>query len=73
MAHYDKHDDTTDYAKSCNAVTLDTEIRASTFAAKVDGVVTHNAGVAGIGVECTSDLTAAEKTELDGIIAAHTP
>lgn len=73
MADYSTHDDTSAYAKSCNPATLDTEIRAGTFSAKVDGLVTHNSGVDEICVRTTSDLTAGEKTELDGIIAAHTP
>ncbi len=73
MVAYDEHDNTSPYAKSCNAVNLDTEIRAGTFSAKVNGLITHNAGVAGIIVECNSALTAGEKTELDGIISSHTP
>jgi len=73
MADYETHDDTTAYAKACNPDTLDTEVRAGSFVAKIDGLITHNGGVDSICVKTTSALSGAEKTELDGIIAAHTP
>jgi len=55
---------------------LDIEVAAGTFTAKYDYMTTVEESPGGnrtVDVYTTFDLTGSEQTELDGIIAAHTP
>ena len=64
------------YTLGCEPDSLKTEVEAGTFGASVTGVHTDEVTVGGdrdVLVYTSPDLTAGEETELDGIIAAHTP
>jgi hypothetical protein len=64
------------YTIDCEPDALKTEIEAGTFGASVTGIYTEEVTVGGdrnVLVHTSPDLTAGEETELDGIIATHTP
>lgn len=61
---------------AANPSTLHTELQAASFVADIDALTTNELTVGGnrnVEVDTSRDLTAGEQTELDGIIAAHTP